>query len=214
LLFSLAADAYQGMANNIQQYGPSTVGEIGLAEVGVAAGLAGGGAIAELYEAGSLGSGALGTTIYYGSNAALGSGLSVASNATTQLIENGLQVSQLNTGELELSAILGAGFGTISGRLGVLESSIETNATQQEAELAFTLSLGRYLDVAEPELDTADAWAFQTAVNASTQTGAIWGVDTFGSPVVQSYLEGWLDAKLGFDSSGANSSGNRKGCGK
>jgi hypothetical protein len=62
-------------------------------------------------------------------------------------------------------------------------------------------------------INEVEARPLRIAFNASVQTGAIWGADTFGSPVVQSYLEGWLDAKFGLDSSDANTSGNRKNCG-
>jgi RHS repeat-associated protein len=192
----LAAEGFQNMANGIQQYGPSTVGKINLAVLGTVTGLGAGEAILGWYGAGSLGSGSTGTILYYLMNGALGTSLGIGTNATTQLIDNGFQVSKIDPGQFKVAGALGFGFGSLSGAFGVGSASIEANAAQLESQAAYTLSSGRYLDVTPWEMEAADILAAQTASNAAVRTGALWTVDTFVSPRVQDQLEDWLNEQF------------------
>jgi hypothetical protein len=174
--------------------------------VALPASLGGGEALGVAYNAGKLTPGAL-----IIANGALNATLSVASSAVTQQMSSGT----INAGQLETSGLVGFGFGGLSGVVGIWSSSIEANAALAERQAAFTLSTGRYLGATDADMQTADVIAAQAAFNSAAQTGALWSADTFGSPWVESFVEDWLEAKLGLKSSGDDASGgNGNGCPK
>jgi RHS repeat-associated protein len=156
------------------------------------AAFAGGEALMGYYTAGQLGAGGLGTFNFVAANAGLNAGLSVASGAATQEMATGT----INGGQLAFSALVGAGFGGLSGVYGSKIASMEANAVQAEGQAAFDNATGRYLDMTDAEIDASYANAEQQAFSAAATGAAISGADATGSPWVQTYAESWLDSKI------------------
>ena len=224
----LVGRQYAGLYADSGDYDPSdpaaqlsrrvVVGTVSAA-VTVPLSVVGGEALLGLYNAGQLGTGAVGSTILLVTNGAMNAGISVASNAATQQITTGT----INTGQLATAGLVGLGFGGVSGGLSLWSNSIEAaseaSIAQIESQAAFASSTGRYLDITEQEIDAAIAQASvrvgQIGSAAAIQSGTIFGLDTFGSPVMEDYVESKIEALLGFElpeKSTSNSNGN--GCSK
>jgi|GEM_PF-700114 len=172
---------------------------------GAAVTYGGGEYIAGLYEAGSFGSGTLGTTLYVGANAMLGGTTSVAASATTQLANTG----QINTGELAVSGSAGFFFGSLSSGASLLRSAIVEKAGTIESQAATLNSVGSYLGYSAEEINSADILAEQTASLTPVQTGAIWTYDTFGAPVLQSQAENKISTLFSAGESSSSTTPNR-----
>jgi hypothetical protein len=146
---------------------------------------------------------------------AFGSGLSVMSNTASQLADNGGNWAAVNMGEQGLAGSLGFGFGIGSG----LFTSVSTLIEQSAAGLVTALN---------SEGANAEAWLVgqgapsaivnnvtgsiingigQTESLADLETGLIFGLDTFGSPLAESLTEQQLESYFGLDSQNGNTPG-------
>ena len=162
--------------------------------------VAGGEFIGGAYAAGELGTGFWGGAAYVGANSALGATISVGNRAASQLIENG----SINGRQLEVAALTGAAFGTVSAGLGAWGSSLERTATanieQLEAQAAFTGSVGPFLESQE-EVDAAllqaEANINQAQFLAQLQAGGLFTLDQLGLQLGEDYTYDELLALLG-----------------
>jgi len=125
-----------------------------------------------------------------------GSSVTVANNTAAQLINNGGNLTAINSGQQGIAAVGGAVFGTASGGLGIWSSSMEqsaaANIAQLEAQMAFTRNVGPYLDMSQEEIGVAllqaQANINQAELLSLLQTGSFFALDQ-GLDLTEDYTE-------------------------
>jgi RHS repeat-associated protein len=156
--------------------------------------------IASAYAAEEIG---IGGMLWY--NAAWGSSVSVANNTASQLIENGGNLAAVNSRQQMFIGAAGGIFGFTAGGLGFLSDSLAENAFAQtvqiQSQASYALSLGRYEGVTLAEEDAilaeADANTAQVEFWSQLQVGALNGLDIYGLPLAEYYVDEQLMAALG-----------------